>query len=227
MNLFKSTCLRKLTAFTLAEILITVGVIGVVAAITIPALINQISDMQYYSAFKSFYRDFTVAFEQIKGENNGTFADVVVGGLGPHTGSVEDTFCSKMQCSKMCPYDLSDKVTSQECWVPDNKYYYRDGRTPIVGADYLDNTNCSGFVLTNGMMVKIRFPSTTCTWGSPPYCGYMSVDVNGLKGPNTYGRDIHFLWITRDKIDPRMDANDCAKNGTGLYTAGCVLNGSW
>lgn len=216
-------------AFTLAEILITVGVIGVVAAITIPALMNQISDMQYYSAFKSFYRDFTAAFEQIKGENNGTFADAITdvfSWTGPNT--IENIFCRKMQCSKICPYDLSDKVTSQECWNPDNKYYFRDGKSPISGTDGIGNANCSGFVLTNGMMVKIRFPSAACGWGGPYYyCGYMTVDVNGLKGPNTYGKDIHWLWITKDKIDPRMDANDCAKNGTGIYTAGCVINGLW
>jgi prepilin-type N-terminal cleavage/methylation domain-containing protein len=39
-------------AFTLAEVLITLGIIGVVAAMTMPTLINQTNGTQYKSAYK-------------------------------------------------------------------------------------------------------------------------------------------------------------------------------
>ena len=48
-----STCIRKpLAGFTLAEVLITLGIIGVVAAMTMPTLINSTNGAQYKTAFK-------------------------------------------------------------------------------------------------------------------------------------------------------------------------------
>ena len=40
--------------FTLAEILITLGIIGVVAALSIPSLINKINEIQTVSRVKNF-----------------------------------------------------------------------------------------------------------------------------------------------------------------------------
>jgi len=45
----------KKTAFTLAEVLITLGIIGVVAAMTIPTLMTNIHHMQYTARLKKFY----------------------------------------------------------------------------------------------------------------------------------------------------------------------------
>ena len=39
-------------AFTLAETLITLGIIGIVAAMTLPSVISNIQDKQFKAAFK-------------------------------------------------------------------------------------------------------------------------------------------------------------------------------
>ena len=44
--------MRKKNAFTLAEVLITLGIIGVVAAMTIPTLISNTNGAQFKSAYK-------------------------------------------------------------------------------------------------------------------------------------------------------------------------------
>ena len=44
--------MRKTNGFTLAEVLITLGVIGIVAAMTIPTLIANIKGAQYRTKFK-------------------------------------------------------------------------------------------------------------------------------------------------------------------------------
>ena len=46
---------RKSAAFTLAEVLITLGIIGVVAAITLPTLINETQRKQDGVKIKKFY----------------------------------------------------------------------------------------------------------------------------------------------------------------------------
>ena len=43
---------KSFSAFTLAEVLITLGIIGVVAAMTMPTLINQTNGAQYKAAYK-------------------------------------------------------------------------------------------------------------------------------------------------------------------------------
>lgn len=48
-------------AFTLAEVLITLGIIGVVAAMTMPSLVNEHRNKQYVVAFKKLYSNFSNA----------------------------------------------------------------------------------------------------------------------------------------------------------------------
>lgn len=42
----------KRTGFTLAETIITLGIVSIVAALTIPQLINKFKNKQYETAFK-------------------------------------------------------------------------------------------------------------------------------------------------------------------------------
>ena len=44
--------MKKFNAFTLAEVLITLGIIGVVAAMTMPTLMNSTNGAQYKTAYK-------------------------------------------------------------------------------------------------------------------------------------------------------------------------------
>src|SRR5574344_1961682 len=45
----------KRTAFTLAEVLIVLAIIGVVAAMTIPTLMNKVAKQEYVTALRKFY----------------------------------------------------------------------------------------------------------------------------------------------------------------------------
>ena len=76
MEYYKKT--SKL-AFTLAEVLITLGVIGIIASITIPQLMRNYKAKVYETAFKKSYSNLSKAFTMTKielGESNlnGTYA---------------------------------------------------------------------------------------------------------------------------------------------------------
>ena len=43
---------KRMSGFTLAEVLITLGIIGVVAAMTMPTLMNSTQGAQYKAAYK-------------------------------------------------------------------------------------------------------------------------------------------------------------------------------
>lgn len=50
--------LMNIKAFTLAEVLITLGIIGIVCAMTLPALIQKNQDKELISRAKKVYSDF-------------------------------------------------------------------------------------------------------------------------------------------------------------------------
>lgn len=59
----------KSKGFTLAEVLITLGIIGVVAAITIPTLMQNSQDKEKITALKKTYSTLSQAFSMAKAEN--------------------------------------------------------------------------------------------------------------------------------------------------------------
>lgn len=66
-------CYKK--AFTLAETLITLSIIGIVAAIVIPALVANYQEYQFKQAAKEAYSKASQAVQQIKMDNGGTLAN--------------------------------------------------------------------------------------------------------------------------------------------------------
>lgn len=67
---------KKIQAFTLAEVLITIGVIGVVAAMTLPSVINDHRNKQYVVAFKKLYSNFSNAIILFKADQGCEGIDV-------------------------------------------------------------------------------------------------------------------------------------------------------
>lgn len=62
-------------AFTLAEVLITLGIVGVVAAITIPTLIAGYQKKETVTALKKMYSSLTQATKMYQAENNITYEE--------------------------------------------------------------------------------------------------------------------------------------------------------
>ena len=83
----EKTLCRKNLGFTLAEVLITLAIIGVVAALTIPTVVHKYQQRQLYTSFMKMYNTLTNAMELIESENesknwdwdNGTpFQDYII-----------------------------------------------------------------------------------------------------------------------------------------------------
>src|SRR5574344_1670122 len=61
---------KKSLAFTLAEVLIVLGIIGIVAALTIPTLMANVQKQQYVTALKKFYSTQTEGYARMLAEEN-------------------------------------------------------------------------------------------------------------------------------------------------------------
>ena len=62
--------MKKILGFTLAEVMLTLGLLGVVAALTFPALMNNIDKNQWAVGLKTNKSMVERAFAQMISENN-------------------------------------------------------------------------------------------------------------------------------------------------------------
>ena len=184
---------KNLKAFTLAEVLITLTVIGVVAVLAIPALLNNLRDYQNKSSWKSAFSDFSQAIGRLSYDQCSNFA-----GLFTTADVFRDKIIANMNYIKKC--DAGTGLGSNGCWHASNTWYQLS-RTPITYGDVFPNY--SRVVLNNGMLIVFRLDDTNCANIESPKmdsCGIIIVDVNGFKGPNIVGKDIYALRVLKNAI---------------------------
>lgn len=178
----------KRIGFTLAEVLITLAIIGVVAALTVPTLITNIQKQQYVTGFKEALRTITEATERVKDTNGGS----LVNAFGTNYGwSMVDAYRPYLSILKQCPVGGCPKPSGL-VW----KTLYGDNNI------WFDMYDESSIFLPNGMILRFTLDDTTCSTYTWNYCGNVIVDVNGTKPPNQMGRDTFRILINRDGVWP-------------------------
>lgn len=210
--------------FTLAEVLITLGIIGVIAAITIPLLMNSNNDKEIVVATKKVDSVFSQALKLAEAAN-GT---IDTWGFTNHSELFND-FTPYLKLSQNC-----GTAIGQGCF-PKGFAYKNIGGTATL-ATWDDNGVPKGR-LNDGMSFAMFYQSKTCgtsVTGNPNnsalnnICGTMIVDVNGDKLPNVTGKDTFHFYITKYGIIPSGSIDDttyplsteCSnKSGTGY---GCT-----
>ncbi|OGI26814.1 MAG: hypothetical protein A2287_01225 [Candidatus Melainabacteria bacterium RIFOXYA12_FULL_32_12] len=116
-----------LRGFTLAEMLVTLTIVGIVAALTIPAIIQDVQTAQYKAAFKKAYADLDQATRRILIDYGGN-----IGGICSNNLCIRDKYLEYLNYSKKC-----DNVWN--CFVKASndggEWEDLDGSPPTVGAD--------------------------------------------------------------------------------------------
>lgn len=182
--------------FTIAEILITLGIIGIVAAMTIPVLLENVQDMQNKIAWKKAYSIIAQASLQVLSENGNTFKNL----CGYFDSKcLKDKYAPYLNTSKLC--DSSNGGTYGICWIHTGSYL--DGGTLTDNA--WDGANSrAGAILNNGTLILFMYQYDTGhkNWAINPYFGNVYIDVNGFKGPNIISKDIFGLTLYENTIKP-------------------------
>lgn len=206
--------------FTLAEVLITLGIIGIVASLTIPTLMNNIQDAQLKSAWKKEYSVYSQAVKQMIQDNGGSAV-----GLFSSNDTAKDALKPYVSYVKEC----SNGTAFGNCWAS----HYKTLNGTWDETNYWGNY--SGLVLKDGSAVMFNASqaalSSNCTWvitADLSICGYIIVDVTGLnKGPNVVGRDIYSAWITKDGVLPEGCMQDGRLSGCLPNTSGSCYSGKY
>lgn len=192
LNGKRGSIMKKSFGFTLAEVLITLGIIGVVVAMSIPALNAKIQKTELETAFKVTYSRLN---EILKGIENDYGSIVSVAKdedeflMLLKSYSAGSSFCKKGQAAKIC---------WPERWVSLN------------GTKISAPENMNILVMANGASININCFSATCTskveLKENIGCVRLRVDTNGTKLPNRVGYDIFDFYITSDGLIPRGDS---------------------
>ena len=183
---------NKTTGFTLAEVLITLGIIGVVAAMTIPTLMVDINAKQWSTAKDVFDKKLNEAMK------NMNTAQVISG--HPNTLSFVNELGKHFKINKICKNDDLQSCFSDTVWwgggtaTPEevdmttikqaSHFGLDDWGTELIGVQFANgvtglvayNPKCSGDPYSN------QFNGTSCI--------SMLYDVSGDKNPNTSGKDL-------------------------------------
>jgi len=179
---------QRYKAFTLAEVLITLGVIGIIAALTIPTLMKNYQKMQYYTAFQKGYAEVTLIVQDLVLENGD-----MAGAISEY-GGLTNAFKAKVKNAKFC----ENGTMVGECMSSDMKHI--DGQDDPPGFDSYDR-----LTLMDGVSMAIQGVDDNCEWAvgnMTDACGAIYMDTNGIKRPNQLGRDMFFFMLTNKKLVP-------------------------
>lgn len=181
----------KRSGFTLAEVLLTLGIIGVVAAMTIPTLIVNNQKQEYVTGLKKAYSELYQALNQIMIDRNcvGNMPCTGLFDSGTTITSLGDELSSYFKVARNC------KTTSTDCMSNAVSDSY-DGSSARY--DWSSAMHGYNFITADGMSFAILnyadIGAPSCTLFNT--CGDVAIDVNGpQKGPNNFGRDIYYLYI--------------------------------
>ena len=216
--------------FTLAEVLITLGIIGIVAAMTIPTLLAKLHNRHTESMLKE---DYSILQQMMTSANDdGAMSSLVkYNDMDEMKTWFQTYFLPYIKVANVC-YD------EQGCWNNDAKY--------LNGGKLTSKTGCGSvtisFQLFNGSYVCMDDYDKTLlsSWYgvNTNESGSMIffVDTNGDKNPNILGKDIFILVFKpeigkfvpagSDKTEEEVEQN-CSKGGDGRWCLALVKNRGW
>ncbi len=211
------TTLRK-AAFTLAETLITLGVIGIVAAMTIPTLINNYQEKVTVTKVKKMYSTLNQAVKLAEVDNGPVITWDLPKNVNGGSQKLYEYLKPYLKVAKECVED-----NSANCLDTSLKYYYLNGSAWNNFIDYRNRIYVR-FILADGSLIWLRTGSDWCNEldSGTLTCGLFWYDVNGKDSPNRLGKDIFSFFLTPKGIIPHT-ADSCYLNDLGWGCAKWIL----
>lgn len=216
--------------FTLTEILVSLGVIGVVAAMTIPTLVQNYQKEVYVTTLKKAYNDIDNAVQRKMTDMNAD--DLVQAGLT--SGEAVNVFVEEyLKYNKKCT------DTSTGCFA---KKYKRLKGGPFRQS-IIDSADRNSYILASGAVVRFNYSNSS---DYPNRSANILIDTNGTKGPNIFGRDLFLIILYKNGLlDDIHQSSDNApltevqrnssfkaycNTNSDYVTRGCfgkILNDNW
>ncbi len=206
--------------FTLAEVLITLGIIGVVAAMTMPAVLSGKNKQDTVARVKKAYSVLSQA--HLMAIN--TFGDYELWDDGFEIGA--QAYFNKYYK----PYLKSVRICDDYCGYNESSPWFRTDGTKWNYSVYFDNSRLP-CILSDGTLVVFSTGAGSVTTSSN---NYIYFDINANKQPNKLGRDTFIFTRSAQGIRPlgyEYDDNtinsNCSKQGSGTFCAAKMMRDGW
>lgn len=222
----KKIDVKNLLGFTLAEVLITLGIIGIIAALTIPSLINMYQDQAVVSQLKKDYKILLQAFNEIKSSEGdlqswcpfSTYSTEIAAST-----CAGDLFAAHLKVMKNC-----GTGTDAEC-------------IPALGYKFLKESASYDAAYSASNYYKIQLiDGSTIIFDALPDVNYdgiyrlwVFIDTNGPKPPNKWGYDFYEFKVNSTNFSPnnvgpsypRVLVPDYTNRNGALSAQGCNNTG--
>ncbi len=199
----------------MAEILLSLTIIGVVAAITLPSLTGNINERTWNTQRKALYARISQAIALMPALNG-------YGTLDDTTDTAAETFVTAGLSKVLKINNICDNEHLGDCGMvssytnlaasgkslPQTLFQlnscFESAPASTVGESWegLD-TKAAAFETQNGESIALYY-NPNCVgnmqekvshWTQPKMCANFIYDLNGNKGPNTVGKDIGFITV--------------------------------
>ena len=191
-------------AFTLAETLIVMGIIGVVAALTIPNVNKNTNNAEKVAKVKKLYAELSEAFDR---------ATAVYGPIETWNNNINFVPSLYSSLERITEFMIVQKVYTKDSYLNIPCVYYLSGEEHYC--EY--STESASAILNSGATLTISdSPSkySRCVLdddyngGYDGSCGYIYIDIDGpKKGKNILGIDWFGFVITKNGIQPSGGGN--------------------
>ncbi|HSA07381.1 MAG TPA: type II secretion system protein [Candidatus Gastranaerophilales bacterium] len=179
-------------AFTVSEVLLTLAIIGVIAALTLPSLLKSYEKNTWTTGYKAGINIISQITKTIMSENNNTL--VGKWGAGGDDQSVYDLYSPYFKTVRTCE-NINPKGS---CF---NSVY-----TLMDNAINAAVNGVYSVILTNGMSLSFYNPV-----GPVDYI-LIYLDINGAKSPNVLGKDLHIIKVSINSDPVKPYLVDVAEN---------------
>ena len=199
-------------AFTLTELLVALAIIGAIAALSIPSLIENLNRRIMITNFKNI----TASIQQAINDDQTSRLSKDLKDSPSFNDPYAVKWQAKMNVAKTCS---SHKITPEDGSDP---YMSRDGNCWAVDANgqanyrTINGGNFGNDLPNNAVVVK-----GGATIGYVPFPGFndagtgaaqFTIDVNGPDEPNIVGRDLFRFYVTQKGIFAPSGAGDVSEN---------------
>ena len=198
----------KKFAFTLAEVLIVISIVGIVAELTIPTLYSNFQKQETITNLKKQYTSLAQAVKLSETDNGNV--STWDWGIANDTASIRASFDTYW-----APYLKILKYCNSyvDCGYKSNYYknlskipngfniYYPVSRTTVVLAD-------GAILIVSGYISDTQVLKSAI------------IDINGAKKPNTFGKDVFWFDLDKDMgLVPKgyNDTEDIIKTNCGNH----------
>ena len=218
--------MKKRNAFTLAEVLITLGVIGIVAAMTLPMLVQKQQEKVTVSKLKKIYSTISNAYMRAIQDCGSpdqwgldSYSNSVNKGKEPFLKNITPY----LKIIDGCYYENSCDLKKWTVYALNGSSNGSTASTRMILAD--------GTLLSGAWIYSPTCDSNHGSGALKNICGEFFVDLNGNKNPNTIGKDIFVFYFTKTGIEPfgtevetyRPFEDNCKVNSSGPgYGYGCT-----